>query len=46
MTGNVLLDDILRLQEELEHRTEVENAAIELIIKGQYLDAIALLNTI
>lgn len=43
---NTLLNEILELQDALEHRTEVENMAIDLIINGQYLDAIELLGTI
>lgn len=43
---NALLHEIMELQEILEHRTEIENMAIKLIIDGQYLEAIELLETI
>jgi len=43
---NTLLNEIMELQEILKHRTEIENMAINLIIDGQYLEAIELLETI
>ena len=43
---NESLDEIKKLQAEIDHRTEVENRAAKLISEGQYEKAIVLLKTI
>ena len=40
------LEEIKKLQAEIDHRTEVENEATKLILEGQYEKAIVLLETI